>query len=79
MNLYKKQERWDFSKEEAAEAQGKKGKAYATALWEEWKPEDPPQPHGKVLRSMREKESPKMGSTWKLWIIWHLPPVGKWD
>lgn len=37
MNPYKKQKRWDFSKEEAAEAQGKKVQVCAAALWEEWK------------------------------------------
>lgn len=35
MNPYKKQERWDFSKEEAAGAQENKVKVCATALWEE--------------------------------------------
>lgn len=65
MNPYKKQVRRNFSKEEAAGAQGKTVKACATALWEERKPEDPPQHHGKVLCSMREKESSKPGSTWK--------------
>lgn len=69
MNPYKKQERWDFSKEEAAGAQGKKWRIVQQISGESGsaKRSNPTLQQSAVLHEGKSVSKPE--SMWKLWII----------